>query len=103
MSAILSLSLVVAIVGLYFDAYTTRAGLLMGIQEGNPIRLLAVKLAGINGGTYGLTGIIVVAMVLTNLYGHYPKNYLAASNFAVGCVSGLLAWMNYKKVRYGRN
>ena len=72
--------LIAACVALLADAWSTRRALLRGRGEGNAVREALVATFGINGGTYGVSVALVVALACT----YSPRFGLAYAALACG-------------------
>lgn len=57
--------LVAACAALLADAWSTRRALVRGRGEDNAVRRFLIRVLGINGGTYGVSVALVVALVCT--------------------------------------
>lgn len=84
---------ILACLGLFADARSTRMALKDGFFEDNRIRRFLIRALGLNGGTYGVAVVASVAVVAGNLYSNQPHWALALGN----CIlAAAFWWATYK-------
>lgn len=87
-------SVIIACLAILADAYTTRACLLRGRTEGNPIRAFLIRKLGLNGGTYGVAVVYGAVIVLVNVYALDDRLGLIIGNLIIAAGFGWAAWHN---------
>lgn len=88
-----ALTCIIACLGLFADARSTRIALLEGFYESNPVRRFLIRVLGLNGGTYGVATAMSAGVVSVNLLSRQPTWALATGNLIMAAIC---FWAYYK-------
>ena len=89
----LALTCIIACLGLFADARSTRINLREGHYEDMPVRRFLIRALGLNGGTYGVAAAMSAGVVAVNLLSRQPAWALVTGNLLMAAIC---FWAYYK-------
>lgn len=89
---------ILACLGLFADARSTRIGLKEGFPESRRIRRFLIRVFGLNGGTYGVAAVASAIDIAVSLLSKQPDWALALGNCLIAAICAWAAFRNAEAI-----